>query len=105
MNHNIRYFLFAATGVVTGAIAMSLGAHLAAADNGAWANSLYYSAVVLVGAPLATLSWATHRLSRSQAFAGIALLLGFLASMAMLLDLTGQHQTIVFASSQSPFAV
>ena len=103
MNHNLRYFLFALVGMVAGAIGLSLGAYLASADNG-WGNSLYYSAVGIVCAPLAALSWATHRLRRSQTFAGISLLGGFLASMAILLELTAQHPTMAEAASQAPFA-
>ena len=103
MNHSLRYFLFALVGMVAGAIGLALGAYLASAGNG-WGNSLYYSAVGIVCAPLATLSWATHRLHRSQTFAGISLFGGFLASMAILLELTAQHPTMAEASSQAPFA-
>ena len=98
-----RYFLFAIPGAVAGAIGFALGVSLASAD-ASWVNAVYYSVIGLVGAPLATLAWATHRLRRRQIFAGIWLLGGILATMAILLELTGQQSQILIASSQSPFA-
>ena len=97
-----RYLLFAIPGIVTGGIGMALGAFLSA-ENG-WQHVIYYSAIGVICAPFAALAWATHRLRRRQIFAGVALLGGFVAGMAMLLELTEHHAGIVKASTQSPLA-
>lgn len=104
MTHGARYFLFALTGVAAGAIGMALGAFLGSANNG-WGTAIYYSAIGIVGAPFAALSWATHRARRSQLFAGIALMGGLVASMAILLELTEEHPAIVDAASHAPLAL
>ena len=104
MNHNLRYFLFATVGFIAGAFGFALGALIASTDHGGWGNAIYYSAVGIICAPLATLSWATRRLWRSQVFGGISLLGGFLASMAILLDVTMHYETILEAYWRAPFA-
>lgn len=105
MNHtsrSSRYILFAIPGIAVGAIGMVLGAFLAGENE--WQNAIYYSAIGVICAPLATLAWATHRLRRRQIFAGVSLLGGFVASMAILLELTERHAAIADASTRSPFA-
>jgi len=104
MNHNLRYLLYAIVGVVAGAIGLALGVFLASGDNGGWGNAVYYSVVGIVAAPLATLSWATRRPQRSQILAGLSILGGFVASLAILFDLTEEHATILAAASRAPFA-
>ena len=93
-----RYFLFALPGVAAGVIGMALGAFLAT-DNG-WQNAIYYAAIGVICAPFATLAWATHSSRRRLIFAGVALLGGFVAVMAMLLELAAMAE----ASTRSPFA-
>lgn len=102
MGHSLRYFLFAIPGVVAGAIGFALGVSLAMANSG-WTNAIYYSVVGLLGAPLATLAWATHSLRRRQIFAGNSALAGILGTMAILLELTEHHSEIWEASVRSPF--
>ena len=104
MTHGARYFLFAIIGVATGAIGMVLGAVLGSASNG-WGTAIYYSAIGIVGAPFAALSWATRRARRSQFFAGIALMGGLVASMAILLELTAENPAIVQVASYAPLAL
>ena len=99
----LRYFCFALPGAIAGIVAMALGVFLASADNG-WERALYYSAVGVVGAPLATLAWGTNKLWRAQVFSGVSVLAGIFATMAMLLEFTVQHATIVEALTRAPFA-
>jgi hypothetical protein len=102
----VRYFRFGLEGVAVGAMGMVMGAFLASGDN-RWEYGLYHSAAGIVGAPLTALAWATHRSSRGQIFAGIALVIGFLSGMTMLFELTGESASITGVAKGSPvvFAV
>ena len=102
ISRSSRYFLFALPGVAAGAIGMALGAFLATEDG--WHNAIYYSAIGVICAPFATLAWATHSSRRRQIFAGVALLGGFIAGMAILLELAGHQPAISEASARSPLA-
>ena len=104
MDHPWRYALYALTGLAAGVASMALGAFLASGNNG-WANAIIYSAVAVVGAPLAALAWATRRHRRRMICAGVALLAGLLATMGILLELTHEYPHIVHATSQAPLAV
>ena len=104
MQHPWRYALYALTGLAAGAASMALGAFLAHGNNG-WSNAIMYSAVGVIGAPLAALAWATRRQRRRLICAGVALLAGLIATMCILLELTAEYPNIVHASSQAPLAV
>ena len=104
MEHSLRYALYAAIGLAAGAGSMALGAFLASGDSG-WSNAVMYSAVGVVGAPLAAVAWATRRHRRRMLCAGIALMAGLLATMGILLELTAEYPHIVHATSQEPAAV
>ena len=104
MEHSLRYALYAAIGLAAGAGSMALGAFLASGDNG-WSNAVMYSAVGVVGAPLAAVGWATRRSRRRMICAGIALMAGLFATMGILLELTAEYPHIVHAASQAPIAV
>jgi hypothetical protein len=104
MAHRATSSLLLLIGVVTGAGGMALGSFLASGDNG-WSNAVLYSAIGVVGAPLAALAWTARRIMLRQIWAGSALLLGLLASMGMLLELTGEYPGIVHALSRVPLAV
>jgi hypothetical protein len=91
-------------GLIFGAGGLALGAYLASGNHG-WPSALWFSVVGLVGAPVSALSWSSRRSKRRSLMAGIALMLGLLASMALLFDLTHEQSEIVFAWSQVPFAV
>lgn len=104
MEHPLRYALYATVGVLTGAASMALGAFLASGNNG-WANAIMYSAVGVVGAPLAAVAWATRRHRRRLICAGVAVLAGVVSTMGILLELTAEHPHIVHATSQAPLAV
>ncbi|MCC6534685.1 MAG: hypothetical protein IT531_19220 [Burkholderiales bacterium] len=91
-------------GIGVGAGGLALGAFLASGNNG-WPSSLLYSVVGLVGAPLSALAWTSRRSRRCQMMAGVALLLGLLASMGLLLELTHELSEITHAWSQVPLAV
>jgi len=104
MEHPLRYLLYAAIGLAAGAASMALGAFLASGNNG-WVNAVMYSAVGVVGAPLAAIAWATRRYRRRMICAGVALLGGLLATMGILLELTAEFPHLVHATSQEPFAV
>jgi ABC-type Co2+ transport system permease subunit len=104
VEHPLRYALYATIGLLIGAAGMALGAFLASGDNG-WSNAILYSAVGVVGAPLAAVAWATSRYRRRLICAGVALLAGFAATMGILLELTAEFPHIVHATSQSPLAV
>jgi hypothetical protein len=91
-------------GLILGAGGLALGAYLASGNNG-WPSALWYSIVGLVGAPVSALSWSSRRSKRRSVMAGLALLLGVLASMGLLFDLTYEHSEIIFAWSQVPLAV
>ena len=104
MEHPLRYASYATIGLLIGAASMALGAFLASADNG-WANAIMYSAVGVVGAPLAAVAWATRRYRRRLICSGVALLAGLAATMGILLELTAEFPHIVHATSQSPLAV
>ena len=91
-------------GLILGAGGLALGAYLASGNNG-WPSALWYSIVGLVGAPVSALSWSSRRSKRRSVMAGLALVLGVLASMGLLFDLTHEHSEIVFAWSQVPIAV
>ena len=97
-----RYLLYAVPGLVVGSIGVAIGAFLASGEND-WRTAVHYSAVGFIFAPWATLAWATHRLRRRQIFAGVALLAGLVASMAILYEMTEQHAGVVNAFHQSPF--
>jgi len=97
-------YLLLVIGAATGAGGMALGIFFASGDNG-WSNAILYSAIGVVGAPLAALAWTARRNMLRQICAGSALLLGLLASMGMLLELTGEYPGIVHAASQVPLAV
>ena len=100
----MRYVLYAAIGLLAGVGSMALGAFLASGENG-WSNAIMYSAVAVVGAPLAAVAWATRRYQRRMICAGTALLAGLVATMGILLELTAEFPHIVYATSQSPLAV
>ena len=104
MEHPLRYVLYAAIGLAAGAGSMALGAFLASGNNG-WANAVMYSAVGVIGAPLAAVAWATRRHRRQMICAGVALMAGLLATMGILLELTAEYPHIVHATSQAPIAV
>ena len=104
MQHPFRYALYAAIGVAAGAGSMALGAFLASGNNG-WTNAIMYSAVGVVGAPLAAIAWATRRHRRRMICAGIALLAGVAGTMGILLELTAEYPHIVHATTQAPMAV
>lgn len=104
MDHALRYSLYASIGVLAGAGSMALGAFLASGNNG-WSNAVMYSAVGVVGAPLAGIAWATRRHRRRMLCAGGALLAGLIATMGILLELTAEHPHVVHATSQAPLAV
>jgi hypothetical protein len=104
MTHVTRYSLYALAGVAAGVVGMALGAHLASANNG-WGSAVYFSAIGIIGAPLAAISWATRRAQRRQFCAGVSLAAGILASMAILLELTGERSDIVQAASHAPLAL
>jgi hypothetical protein len=97
-------YLLLVIGVATGAGGIALGIFLASGDNGWW-NAVLYSAIGVVGAPLAALAWTARRIVLRQIFAGGALLLGLLASMGMLLELTGEYPGMVHAAARVPLAV
>jgi hypothetical protein len=104
MAHRATTYLLLLIGVATGAGGMALGTLLALGDNG-WSNAILYSAIGVVGAPLAALAWTARRNMLRQIFAGSSLLLGLLASMGMLLELTGEYPGIVHAAARVPLAV
>ncbi len=104
MAHRARSFLLLTIGVAAGAGGMALGSLLASGNNG-WSNAILYSAVGVVGAPLAALAWTAQRNKQRQICAGIALLIGLLASMGMLLELTAEYPGITHAASQVPLAL
>ena len=104
MGHRGRYFLLMLVGLAAGGSGMALGAFLASGNNG-WSNAIMYSAVGIVGAPLAALGWGTRRNRRRLIFAGIALVIGLLATMGILLELTAEYPAISHATSQAPLAV
>lgn len=104
MSHGIRYLLYLIIGVGIGAGGMAIGAFLASGNN-SWTSAIIYSAVGIVGAPLAALSWATHRNRRRMIFAGIPLILGLLATMGILLELTQEYPPVSHALTQAPIAV
>jgi hypothetical protein len=91
-------------GLIIGIGGLALGAYLASGNHG-WPSALWYSVIGLVGAPLSAVSWSSRRSKRRSAMAGIALVLGVIASMGLLLELTGEHSEITFAWSQVPLAV
>ena len=104
MEHPLRYALYATIGLLAGAASMALGAFLASGNNG-WSNAIMYSAVGVVGAPLAAVAWATRRYRRRMICAGVALLAGVVSTMGILLELTAEYPHIVHATSQAPMAV
>ena len=91
-------------GLIVGAGGLALGAYLASGNHG-WPSALWFSVVGLIGAPLSALSWSSRRSKRRSIMAGIALVLGLVASMGLLFDLTHEHSEISFAWSQVPLAV
>jgi hypothetical protein len=92
------------SGLLLGAGGLALGTYLASGNNG-WPSALWYSVVGLVAAPVSMLSWTSRRSRRRSAMAGIALVVGVVASMGLLLDLTHEMSQISFAWSQAPLAV
>ena len=91
-------------GLIIGSGGLALGAYLASGNNG-WHSALWYSVIGLVAAPVSAVSWSSRRSKRRSAMAGVALVLGLLASMGLLLDLTSETSDITFAWSQVPLAV
>jgi hypothetical protein len=91
-------------GLILGAGGLALGAYLASGNNG-WHSALWFSVVGLVGAPVSALSWSSRRSKRRSIMAGVALVVGLVASMGLLFDLTNEHSQIAFAWSQVPLAV
>jgi hypothetical protein len=91
-------------GVTVGLAGLGLGAFLASGNNG-WASSLIYSVLGLIGAPMTALSWTSRRRLRCQVFAGTALLLGFIGTMGLMLEMTHEFSEIIHAWSQVPAAV
>ncbi|MPZ46623.1 MAG: hypothetical protein GEV05_25210 [Betaproteobacteria bacterium] len=91
-------------GLIIGAGGLALGAYLASGNNG-WHSALWFSVVGLIGAPASAVSWSSRRSKRRSALAGVALMLGILASMGLLLDLTSETSGITLAWSQVPLAV
>jgi FtsH-binding integral membrane protein len=91
-------------GLIIGSGGLALGAYLASGNNG-WQSALWYSVIGLVAAPVSAVSWSSRRSKRRSAMAGVALVLGLLASMGLLLDLTSETSEITFAWSQVPLAV
>ena len=91
-------------GLILGAGGLALGAYLASGNNG-WPSALWFSVVGLVGAPVSALSWSSRRSKRRSIMAGLALVLGLVADMALLYDLTREHSEMTFAWSQVPLAV
>jgi hypothetical protein len=91
-------------GLLLGSGGLALGTYLASGNNG-WPSALWFSAVGLVGAPLAALSWTSRRSSRRGVMAGVALMIGAIATMGLLFDLTRDASQISFAWTQVPFAV
>lgn len=104
MRPRITFYLLLLIGVAAGAGGMAIGAFLASGDIG-WSNALLYSGVGVIGAPLAAFAWTARRKVLRQIYAGGALLLGLLASMGMLLELTGQFPGIVSAAAHAPLAL
>ena len=104
MQHAMRYAMYTAIGLAAGAGGLALGAFLASGENG-WSNAVLYSAVGVVGAPLAAIAWATRRHQRRLICAGAALLAGLLSTMGILLELTAEYSNIVHATSRAPIAV
>jgi hypothetical protein len=91
-------------GLLVGGGGLALGAFLASGNNG-WSSALLYSVVGVIGAPLAGFSWGSRRSKRRQIIAGIALLLGIIASMGLMLEVTQELSGIAHAWSQVPWAV
>ena len=91
-------------GIAVGLGGLGLGAFLASGNNG-WTSSLIYSVVGLVGAPLTAMSWSSRRSRRCQVLAGVALVLGLVASMGLAFDFSQELSEIAQAWSQAPLAV
>jgi hypothetical protein len=91
-------------GLIIGGGGLALGAYLASGNNG-WQSALWFSVIGLVAAPVSAVSWSSRRSKRRSAMAGVALILGILASMGLLLDLTSETSGITLAWSQVPLAV
>ena len=104
MGLRLHTFTLSLVGLTVGFTGMGLGAYLASVDNG-WTSSLLYSVVGLVGAPLAALSWTSRRSLRCQVFAGVAVLLGLLGSLALMLEITHELSEIAQAWSEVPLAL
>ena len=102
-SRKLRYCSFAMPGLTAGVIGLTLGVFLASPENG-WQMAMFYSIIGLVGAPLATLAWGTSNLRRAQSFSGVSLLAGILGTMAILLELTTQHATVMEALVRAPLA-
>jgi len=99
-----RYLVFAAPGVAAGALQMALGVYLGWVENG-WDQATFYSVVALIGAPLATLSWASHRPQRQQLFSGLSMLAGVLGMMAIMLEFSGDANAIARTLAGAPLVV
>jgi len=97
-------YLLLLIGLATGAGGIALGIFLASADTG-WSHAVLYSAIGVVGAPLAAVAWTARRNVVRQICAATALLLGLLASIGMLLELTGEYPGIVQAALRAPLAL
>jgi hypothetical protein len=91
-------------GLIIGSGGLALGAYLASGNNG-WHSALWFSVIGLVAAPASAASWSSRRSRRRTAMAGVALMLGVVASMGLLLDLTSETSGITLAWSQVPLAV
>ena len=91
-------------GIAVGLAGLALGAYLASGNNG-WTSSLLYSVIGLIGAPLTAASWTSRRSIRCQMLAGVALVLGLVASMGLMFELTHEFSEIAHAWSQVPLAV